>query len=211
MATRRSKAVVVILLAALPCGGEGVARASTAGWMVNGSLLSGTKALASTAHVTSAFKLEVLPSSLIVECLGQEFNASKAEITSPNTGAAGSVTFKECQTEPPCSLEASTLTTTPIVAEATLEGVLEARAVIKPKTKNTFGTVAFEGATCALLGVQPVTGKVAVKLAEGQMEETSQEVVLHTTKGELKVGSDEVTAKGAYTRKLASALPWSFL
>jgi hypothetical protein len=205
--------VVTIFLAVLLCGGASasVTTAATAGWMVNGSLLSGTRALASTAQVTSAFQFEVAAASLIVECSGGELGSSKAEIMAPNMGSASSVTFKECSATSSCSVS-PTLTTLPIVAEATLEGALEAKAVIKPKTKTVFGTFKFEGATCALLGVQPVTGKAMVKLPDGQMEETAQEVVLHTGAGELKVGSDEIVAKkGAYIRKLASALPWSFL
>lgn len=207
----RLRMLVAAIFAALALCGATQTSAAVAGWMVNGTEFTGTKALARTAVVTEFFRFEV-PGAVTIACASSTFDAVGAEIKSPNQGAAASIELHECKPEgKACTISNSTIASVPVVAEATLEGALAAATVISPKTKAVFATVNFEGESCALKGLAGVTGKARVTYANGQMEETQQRAVLQTTKGEMKVGANEVIGTGAFVRKLASGETWSFL
>jgi len=69
-----------------------------------------------------------------------------------------------------------------------LPGSLNAYILLLPKTKTTFATIKFLGASCALLGTQPITGEASL-LVHGALHEVLLHLVLAITlKGALKVG-----------------------
>jgi hypothetical protein len=188
------------------------ASAATAGWMVKGTMLSGSKALATTAAVHEFGKLKA--AGVTIECKGGTLNGIAPEIKSPNLGAAKSLEFTGCKSiTANCEISPEKINTVPLLAEATLEGALAVKVLFKPETKNTFTTVEYTGALCALQGVQPVTGKATVSAPTGQDERTLQQLNANVTEtsGELKVGSSPAELKGVALLRLASGEPWSFL
>ncbi len=206
----RPRTSVAIFVAVLGLCAAIQAPVATAGWMVNGTEFTGTKALARTAKVVESFRFEAAGTAVV--CSGSTFDTVQAEIIAPNKGAAASIELHECKPEgKECTISNSTIASVPVVAEATLEGTKGSVTVITPKTKATFATVFFEGTMCALNGTVGVTGKATVKFANGQIESTQQLGVLATTKGEMKVGSSEVVGTGEFTRRLAGGERWSFL
>ncbi len=184
------------------------ASAATAGWMVKGTLLSGSKALATTAKITSGSSI-LEGAGFRVVCKGQNLVGVGPVISSPAMGLATSLEFTECAGEGTCAIEGTTIKTVPILAEATLEGTLAAKATFTPETKNTFTTIKFLGETCALLGIQPVTGSQQVSAPEGQDERTLQ--LIQAIGETLKVGSTPAKLLGSAQLKLASGETWSFL
>src|SRR5580704_16458798 len=132
-----------------------VASASTPGWVIGEERLLGTAALATTASVDERFRLKA--AGVTVECTGSTLNVIGSEIKAPNTMAATSITFNGCSAGAPCSLATSSFGTVPLSAELTELLAPEDKVVFTPKTKMTFATLKFEGATCLLEGVQPVT------------------------------------------------------
>jgi prolyl oligopeptidase PreP (S9A serine peptidase family) len=188
------------------------ASAATAGWMVGGTLLSGSEALATTAAVDENGKL--LASGITIECKGSTLNGVAPEIKSPNTGSATSLIFTQCQSKTEsCTITPEELKTVPLNVEATLEGALAVVATFTPKTKTTFATIEYKGEDCALEGLDAVTGKAKVLAPTGQDERTLQLINAITTEasGELKDGSSPATLTGSALLKLASGKPWSFL
>jgi hypothetical protein len=197
-----------LLVLALSALTPAVASAATAGWMVNGTLLAGSRALSTTAAVEEEWQVQA--AGVSIKCSGSIVNAMSPEIVAPNRGAAKSVTFNGCSANANCKVPTS-ISTLPILTEATLDGTLAVKEVIKPETKTPFATLLLEGELCALDGVQPVTGKASV-LASGHEERTLQQ--FHATTevaGELKIGSSSASLTGSSLVRLASGEPWSFL
>lgn len=190
-----------------------VAAAATPSWMVGGkTLLAGeTLSLSTAVHVHEGLLVEA--GGLTVACTGTTINSTSPVITGPNTGSAQSIELKECQFvgSTNCRLSSETVDILPVTGEATLDGALAVKEVIKPKTKNTFATIAITGEGCALVGVQPITGKSTFLAPTGQDESTLQLWRSSPTAGELKVGSDEATLKIATLVGLAAGESWSFL
>jgi hypothetical protein len=123
--------------------------------MVNGTALSGSKALAGTAAVDEIWNLKA--AGVTVQCAGAVTNSVSAEIDSPTGGAVGKLEFKECSSNENCTVT-KTIGSLPLIIDTTLDGTLATTTTFLPKTKTTFTTFKFEGEKCALLGVQPVTG-----------------------------------------------------
>jgi hypothetical protein len=206
-----STLIAVVALSALVSAS---ASAATAGWMVNGTLLNGTRALATTAAVDENGILKSSGADVEIECSGKVLNGLVPEIQSPNTGQTNSLEFTTCVAlTPNCTLLSSTIGTVPISVEATLEGTLAVVATFKPKTKTTFATFVFEGSKCASAGLNGVTGTVKVLAPTGQDERTLQLINSLATEAsaELKVASSPASLLGSILIKLASSEPWSFL
>jgi hypothetical protein len=198
--------VAVLAFSALASGS---ASAATAGWMLSGKLVSGSVALATTAKVDKKAKL--VADGIEIECTSEVLNGVAPQITSPASGSATSLEFTGCVSRSgACTLGSTVIGTVPITAEATLDGALGVLATFSPKTKTTFTTIEYIGASCALVGVQPVTGKVVVLDPTGQDEAASQLIEV-TAASSLKVGSSAATFTGSALLKLASGEPWSFL
>jgi hypothetical protein len=210
----RTKVIVPAFIAVLAFGAlaSGSASAATAGWMVNGTNLSGSAALATTATVHERFLLSAL--GLNIECSGN-LNAVRSEIKSPNKGFAQELAFTMCSTTNVNCEVPSSILTVPILAEATLDSanVLAINYKLKPETGTVLVTVSFKGEKCALSGSEPITGKVTALLPTGQDERTAQSLVVNVTagSGELFIASAAATLKGSALLKLQSGAPWSFL
>ncbi len=187
------------------------ASAATAGWMVGGTNLATTAALANTAKVDKVGTLTA--AGITITCEGEELKGLNPVISAPNMGLASSLEFTECKVttgSATCSTDNKVIKSVPLLAEVTLDGT-GAKATFLPETKSTFATIQFLGASCALLGVQPVTGKAVVKAPTGQTESASQLIELSTSESSLKVGSSAATLEGSALLKLASGENWSFL
>lgn len=182
---------------------------ATASWMVNGTLLTGTEAVA-TASVDEVPKLTA--AGVTISCTSSVVGATGAVITAPDKGSAASAEFFECSANQLCSIT-KTIGTVPVIVTSTLAGSKAVSESITPKTKTVFATIKFEGAECALLGVQPVTGKVKAEAPTGQTESAHQLFNLNVSEatGELKVGSSAAEMKAASLFSLASGESWSFL
>lgn len=190
------------------------ASAATAGWMVNGTLLSGLATLAPTAKVDKPGRLHAV--GVEIECSG-ELNGVEPMLESPNMATIARLTFTGCKsTAENCTLAGepnATISTVPLLVEATLEGTLAAVATFSPKTKTTFATFNYEGAKCGLKGLNSVTGHAKVLAPTGQDERTLQQinVITEESSGELKVGSSGAGLEGSALLQLASGQTWSFL
>ncbi|HSZ12914.1 MAG TPA: hypothetical protein VK790_02645 [Solirubrobacteraceae bacterium] len=184
------------------------ASAAEAGWMVNKAQLSGSSALAATAKITPGSLTAA--NGLNIRCNGEILEGS-GEITSP-TKSSGQVTFQKCKSENEnCTLSSEKIGTLPLlVTEITLEGTLAVKGRIEGETK-AFATFKYEGASCALAGVNLVRGKVEFLLAQGQDEGTSQEILITALPGELLLGSSEAKIHFTTLLSLKSGQSWSFL
>jgi len=203
--------VAVLALSALASAS---ASASTAGWMVNGKLLTGseTAALATTAVVDENAKLTA--NTITIECEGKTLNGINPKIEAGNMGSATSLVFTECKSiSEKCKISSTEIGTVPLLAEATLEGTLGTKVLFSPQSGTTFATIKYEKGTgtCSLEGLKPVTGKVTVTAPTGQDENTLQQIEAATPEGELKIGTASATLKGKALLKLATGQPWSFL
>jgi hypothetical protein len=211
-----SKAKLVITTCIVTFAFSAVVSASssavTAGWMVNGTMLIGSKAVATTAAVDEFIKIKA--AGVTIECKGSTINGVAPELKSPNRGGAASLEFTACKSiTANCEISSEKISTRTILLEATLEGALAIKVSLVPETKNGFATIEYDGALCALQGVQPLSGKWTMLAPTGQDERTLQLLNLVTTEasGELKVGSSAAELKGSALWRLASGESWSFL
>jgi hypothetical protein len=180
--------------------------------MVNGTMLSTTAALASTAAVDKESRLTFGGTTVV--CTGKTQNAIAPMIQSTNKGSATSLGFTGCTTlaGEKCELVGTAINTLPISLEATLDSPLAVLTTIRPKTGTVFTTILFTGSLCATGGeVQGLTGHVAVLGPTGLGERASLQVNAASRGTELFVGEAPATLEGSALLKLASGLPWSFL
>lgn len=212
--TRTTLARLALLVFAASVLYMTTAGSASAGWFVEGSELTGSAALATTAAVDEAFKLEVPSVATTVKCSGSTLSSTSPEIVAPSRIAMASITFSSCKTEGTggCTLAAETISSLPLLAELTELTYPEDKAAFTPKTKKTFAAIHFEGGTCALAGIQPVTAatKLSATLPTGQEEKTLQQIKVKTTKGDLKLGLNEAELTGAALIKLGSGLELVF-
>jgi hypothetical protein len=187
------------------------ASATTVGWMVSGSMLSGSAALATTGEVEEEGVLQ--GGGVTITCDGAIASSVAPEIKAPNKGAASSLEFTGCTAAEPCSLAGTTIKTLPILEEATLEGVLAVVGTLKPETGTIFTTVKFTGSECALSGTQPLKGTAKVLEPTGQDERTIQEghAITSAASDELLIGNGAVSVTGTARLRRGNGQPWSFL
>ena len=209
---KNTKIVVAMCAVALALSAAAAtpASAATAGWMVNNTMLSGSKAVAKTAAVDASVEIGMM--TITIRCSGSTYGSTAAEIVAPNKLAAKSLEFTNCDgIEGACHLWSETVITNPIFVEVTLDGPLATLATLKPQTKSVIATVEFTGESCAVKGQQPVTGSMLILGFTGQDERTIQEVRATASVGELKIGASAVTVGGLALTRLATGEPWSFL
>jgi hypothetical protein len=199
-----AEALIIAAFASIP------ASAVTAGWMVKGAALTGTKALASTAAVDENWLLK--SAGVTISCNGSTVNGIGPEIQAPHGGMTTKIELNGCSANENCAVT-QTIGTTPLAIEFTLDGTSAALATFLPKTKTSLATIEMKGEQCAVLGVQNVTGKVHALLPTGQEEGTLQRVKVNVpeSSGEVKVGSSAGEIKGSALPQLATHEPWSFL
>ncbi|HEY2768605.1 MAG TPA: hypothetical protein VGI76_10120, partial [Solirubrobacteraceae bacterium] len=81
-----------------------------------------------------------------------------------------------------------------------------------PATSKTIAAIRFEGAECAITGVQPLTGALDVLVDGGADPAVSQTLLVSSLKGALKLGSSEATLSTFKADlRLASGQTWNFL
>jgi hypothetical protein len=209
----KTKMIITAIIAtfAVTAMAAASASAATAGWMVGGTQLVGSAALATTAAVDERGFLS--GGGVELECTGTTLKGVLPAIEASNKGSASSLTFTGCSAKTKnCTLASGEVTTVPVSAEATLEtgGVA---ATFSPKSGTLFATFKFNGESCAVSGLKAVTGKAITKTPGGQEEKTLQLLSVNTTatEGVLKLGSAAAKFEGSALLKLASGLPWSFL
>ncbi len=179
------------------------AASAQANWFVEGTQLTGTQALATTAAVDESFKLKA--AGVTITCTGKNFEGVSPQIEAPESATATSLVFKECASSEACTVT-KTIGTVPVRASVTEGASPAVKAVFSPKTKTIFATIKYNGAECPLLGVQPVTGKATALLPTGEEDNVLQEVApnIAEASGELKLGSSAAELKGAALLELAS-------
>jgi hypothetical protein len=205
----RARAVVVVSSAALALS-VCVASSAQAGWLVLGSLLVGSAAVAPTT-VTDV-NPTVTVAGFKVVCSKLTINAGK--ISEPDKLLASSFEDSGCEViEPPsCRLANSTIDTLPVEGLATLDGKLAVKSKIKPENSNDmFATVKIEGSSCSDAGKVAVTGSWEVLAPEGQDLRLSEKfIAFDETAGELEIASSPATISAAILGKVEDEMPWAF-
>jgi hypothetical protein len=205
----------VIAALALTALASASASAATVGWMVGGTQLVGSAALATTAAVDETTKLSF--AGVELECAGTTLDGLAPEIRATNKGYTAGLIFTQCKAlTKNCSLLESAndeVRTVPVLAESTLEGTLGVATTFSPESGTLFATFRLTGEACSVSGLKGVAGKAITKMPAGQDEHTLQLMSVNTTATEavLKVGSASAKLSGSVLLKLASGLPWSFL
>lgn len=208
------KTIFVAAFAAIAVLGVTTPGATAAGWMVNGTELSGPASLATTAAKVRDPKLVF--SSVTIECAGETINSVSPQLESPNRGTLKVLEFTGCDAVGKnCQLAGTKVATVPLSLEATLEGFANVGIKFVPKSAGTLlATIAFEGSKCDLAEeIQPLKGSFKGHLEVGQAETVTQELVVSVpeSSGELKVGSTNALMNLAAKLKLASGKAWSLL
>lgn len=201
--------VGVLVISVVGCAS---AWATTAGWMVNGSQLTGTAALATTAAVDQKIELLAPEAGVTIICNNKTLNSASPTINGSNEmGSATSLELTECANFGPCGISAGGILLTQVLIDLTLDGTLATKGRFLPLSKN-FATIKFEGAECGIAGVQPVSGGITFLMPTGQDERTLQLITFTNEEpGSVKVGKDSAEFKGSFLVRLASGLPFSFL
>jgi hypothetical protein len=207
--TSATVAALVVMLAL--SGFVSAATAATAGWMVNGSLLTGTKALTTTAATDEEFALQV-GSLFTIECQDASIKPTLPEITAPNRLVLKGYEMTQCSLaneEGACHLGGSKVVVGSLLAEATLDGTLGVRAVFKPETGSALFSWEIVGVECIADGKDSLGGQATMLAPSGQDERTLQLLKWATTTGEIK--PEPTNVKGSELLRLASGEAWSFL
>jgi hypothetical protein len=207
--------VAIIGVLMLSAMASASASAATAGWMVGGTnLATGTSEAISeaTKKVSATYKLEFGGTGFECEVLKVEGGF----ITGPSKNGAKSLHFSGCNTKTAnCKLSNSTLSTLPVLSEATLDppNALAAVIVFKPETAGgPILTFKFEGEKCAIAGTKAIAGTQAMLAPTGADENTEQVLTaIELVAGELKAGSANAKLTGSAGLTLASKKTWSFL
>lgn len=181
------------------------------GWMVNGITLGAgeVRNVAEATVVDQNFTLGA--AGVTIQC--EQLRVEGGFIEALSMALAKSLIFSGCESlnAPTCTVT-KTIGTVPILGTASLDAANASAAIVTftPETKTVFATIKYDGASCALLGVQPVTGKATTLAPEGKIEKVEQRLNVNSS-GELKVGSSEATLKGGALLKLENGLSWSYL
>ncbi len=214
----KAKSMVAATFTVLAFSALSVSTASAA-WDVNGTLLAGTAAL-TNALVLSFGKLKT--AGVEIQCQAHEIEITNGFIREPDELLAGSLAFRSCRIlngeATNCNLSSETISTLPIHGLAVLdEGkALNTLILILPLPSKTFSVLKFEGATCALLGVQPITAAknpaIDLLVHEGGVPLLLHLVLAFSLKESLHVGSSEATLEGLdFDIRLANDETWAFL
>jgi len=204
---------VAVLMSAL-----GAASAS-AGWLVNGTPLTGSQALSTQAAVTEESTLLVPTLNLQIKCNGKFLDGTSPQISGTNKGFASALTFLGCSTVTPtsCELEKqpASIATNPILATVTKGTGESVKATFTPETGTSFTNINFAKTNeCAFKGVEPVTGSLVAGAPTGQLSLLAQPLVgLGSTEGNnsLQIAGDKSFLDGGRALlTLANDAKWSF-
>jgi hypothetical protein len=213
-----SKAKIALAAFAMALAFSAVASASglaaEAGWMVEGKLLAAGETFPVAEATTRGEGNYILKiGNVELEC--ETLKIEKGFITGLNKNGAKSLLFSGCAAATPnCTLLSSSISTLPLLSEATLDppNALAAVIVFKPETGTVFATFKFSGASCAVSGVKAVSGTQAVLAPTAADEKIEQQLkAIELKAGELKAGSEVAKLKGSALVKLGNGKPWGFL
>lgn len=210
----KARSVLALCLAVGCLGASAPAMASTAGWMVNHTELTGTAAITETLTTSVAgvyFNAPTMP--LFLQCKSLAVGALDFLITAPNSGRIGRFLFSECAVTSPegCSLANPTIATFPqLLTELTLDGTLGIKGEIKPAEKFGLAQIDVIGTSCAVAGSTFIKGGLGLLLPSGQDERTVQ-ALLVTSSSKLVIGTSPAFAHFTLLANLTSDQTWSFL
>lgn len=204
----RAKLLFAACFALLVFGGVMTSMASAADeWQIEGETFTTgeSRPLLPTALVLAVGKLVIKTGSPFeVVCKGEKLDVNSGNIVYPTEVTVASITFHECATvgSETCQLgaESESISTVPVRGVANLEAGGNVLILLTPKTKSIFATIQFSGASCALLGSQPVTEKgngFHLLIDNGRTFKLLHLVLPVTLVGGLKVGSSEAELTGA--------------
>jgi hypothetical protein len=214
----RAKAVATAVFAVFAASSL-AASSATATWLVGGSPLTGTAALATSAVVDEPTKLLVPDFGLVITCSGAALGLVGPRIEGTDKGFVSSLRFLACNvTQPPsgCALEETnqTIATLPLLALASKATGEEDRITLTPETKRGFAEIAFNPFDeCNMENPLLVAGSVKVGVPTGQLELLNQALV---DLGSSENNSLEASAHKAYLAggrallKLQSDRSWGF-
>jgi hypothetical protein len=193
------------------------AGSAQAGWLVLGSLLVGSAAAAKSAfiHEKGIFGFKSGAEAVTISC-PTSLEVNGGTISEPDKLLATSVLFGGCEVTSTgnCSLEPTptTIGTLPVEGLVTLDGLLAAKAKVKPENaSDLFATLKLKGSSCSLSGKFTVTGEVSLLGTQSQGESLWQlDKVFEEKAGELEVASGAATVSGAALGKLENDMPWTF-
>jgi hypothetical protein len=204
------KLIALVCFAVLALSAFSMTSGASAQWVVNGTTLAETAKLLVKFKVHLAATLE--SAGVRMECTAENFEGTAPQIEAGDKGSASSISFLGCKANAGCTIP-TTLSTVPVTATAVLGAASAVNLTFKPKTKTIFATVKFEGAECALLGTQPVSGQFKALMPTGQTEKEVQLVEGNTSaaSNELKVGSSAALLHCSILLILALHLTWRFV
>jgi hypothetical protein len=209
----KAKLITTVCVGALALSAFASTTSAMANWMVNGTNLNGTRALATTARVDEE-SLVKFGGNVAVRCHGETLNEVNIQIESATEmGASSKLEFTGCSANENCTVP-TTISTEPVLVDVTLDGPLAIWATFLPKTKTIFATIPLEGEKCALAGNVVIIGKAKMLVPTGQDERTLQLLVANVTEGsgELKTSLGlAAELKSSALLRLASGESWSFL
>jgi hypothetical protein len=193
---------------------------ASAQWLVGGTTLVGSAALSPQDLVDESSTLLIPAIGLSIVCSGHFFDALKPQIRAPDIAFAAALTFLGCNTTVPatgCALAEinQPIPTNAILGLAVLGPGESDRVVFAPATKTIFTNIVFnEGNTCAINGVEPITGEVVAAAPIGQLELLAQSIVDlgSVENNSLQIAGDKAFIDGGrYLLTLASDSKWSFM
>lgn len=209
----RAKSIVTACFVVLALGALISATASAGEWDVGGTKLVGSEEIKSPIKVLEHGSLFVHIAGVRIECLSKELGIVGGEIVAPDEVRAKSLEFKECSvTEESCTLQEEVIKTLALHGLAELDGTLGTLLKVLPLPSKTFAVIHYLGSTCALLGVQPITGTVDLLAPSGKDPAVLQLARAFSLPGSLREGSQEALLTGLnFDVQLHSGRTWNFL
>ena len=190
--------------------------ASASQWYVGGKALSGSTGLAEATKVEESISFTLVAYNAKITCTSARLEGEKgklADIIAPGSIGIGSLVLKGCTMSSPANCSVPTqIETDPLTGQLAL-GTSPADTVTLAATSNVFVTFEISGATCALVGEKPMTGKFTLLAPTGQEEQAEQTLAAQGSNekpaGTMMAGSP-VYLSGKLKVKLSSASKWSF-
>jgi len=196
----------------------GASSASAHGWVINGTELTTTAALAHTAAVDTPYNLRAPSLGLRITCTGKEASITKGELLGSAKIAQGeSFSMEGCSEISPaaCKLSSTTISSNAFLWLLSLvASILPLRILLHAPSGKVLSMLTFEGAECAVEGSLPITGIAVRALQESTNEQVLQplEGLGTTENNSLEIAKSKLYIEGGRTLlKLASGLKWTFL
>jgi hypothetical protein len=212
----RIRVLLAVSVALLAAGALVASSASAAcvaeKWCIAGAELK-TGESAELAKMVTLSKAELSVSSPEAKIVCSSLEALNALLAGPSSGKAAELNFSGCTYSGPegCALAKSVITTNALKSgPAKALGTKEGESITGPETGTVLGAIEFVGSLCAMVGKQPVTGKVKEVAPKGQEENSEQMIIAKSSEGEVKLGGVPVKLTVEAKIKLASGSKMKF-